>query len=166
MTKGVIAKGKELKKKMMPLEMRKRIQGFSTSKVRSLEHLPSARALIISVDTGEEGEDSIFSSNRAKLYGWEGGAWKERGAGTFRFNVSTSESEDTADPPKKARFIMRAHQTYRILLNAPVFKQMLIGDPAKKGEKPTGKTLSIPVVMDDGKPMPYLIRVRPGPLFR
>ena len=116
--------------------------------------------LISLVDTGEEGEESKFSSSRAKLYGWEGKAWKERGAGVFKFNVSTFDSSDTANQQRRARFIMRAHQTYRILLNTPVFKQMMIGDPVKKGEEPNAKSLSIAVITDDGKPIPYLIRVR------
>lgn len=52
---------------------------------------------------------------------------------------------------------MRAHQTYRVLLNTPVFKQMKIGD--SKGNEPQGKSLSFAVI-EDGKPTPYLIKVR------
>lgn len=111
------------------------------------------------MDTGEEGEESLFSSSRAKLYGWESGAWKERGAGVLKFNATTSATEDFEKQEMKARFIMRAHQTYRILLNTPVFKQMTIGDPIKKGEEPTAKSLGIAVVTESGKPSPHLIRV-------
>jgi Ran-binding protein 3 len=51
---------------------------------------------------------------------------------------------------------MRAHQTFRVLLNTPIFKQMKIGD--SKGNEPTGKSLSFSVI-EKGKPTPYLIRV-------
>jgi len=118
--------------------------------------------LTSSVDTGEEGEESKFSSSRAKLYGWEDKTWKERGAGVFRFNVSTSDTTDDTEQRQRARFIMRAHQTYRVLLNTPVFKEMMVGDPFKKGEEPTSKSLLIAVVTEEGKAVPYQLRVSPG----
>ncbi|KAL8824552.1 MAG: hypothetical protein Q9191_004977 [Dirinaria sp. TL-2023a] len=109
------------------------------------------------MDTGEEGEDPVFTCGRAKLYGWEG-KWKERGTGILKFNVSTSLQEGPDGPQRKARFIMRAHQTYRVLLNSPVFKEMKIGD--LKGNEPAKKQVSIAVI-EDGKPTPYLINVTP-----
>ena len=112
-------------------------------------------ALTNLVDTGEEGEDPVFTCGRAKLYGWEG-KWKERGTGVLKFNVSTSFQEGSDRPQKKARFIMRAHQTFRVLLNSPVFKGMKIGD--LKGNEPAKKQVSIAVI-EDGKPTPYLINV-------
>lgn len=57
---------------------------------------------------------------------------------------------------KKARFIMRAHQTYRVLLNQPVFKKMQVGD--SKGREPPGKSVSFAVI-DQGRPMPHLLKV-------
>lgn len=75
-------------------------------------------------ETGEEGEDTIWTG-RAKLYTMSGEgsskAWKERGTGTFRLNVTTEE-------PKKARFVLRADGTHRLLLNAAVTKQLKFGD--------------------------------------
>ena len=62
----------------------------------------------------------------------------------------------TASEGKAARFIMRAHQTYRVLLNAPIFKQMKVGD--SKGQEPMGKSVAFAVV-EEGKPTPYMIRV-------
>lgn len=111
-----------------------------------------------SVDTGEEGEQSIFSSPRVNLYSWNGTAWKEGGRGTFKLNVPISNLNEASNLQKTGRFIMRAHQTYRVLLNTPVFKQMKIGD--SKGNEPQGKSLSFAVI-EDGKPTPYLIKVRP-----
>lgn len=107
------------------------------------------------MDTGEEGEDPVFTCGRAKLYGWEG-KWKERGTGILKFNVSTSLQEGPDGPQRKARFIMRAHQTFRVLLNSPVFKEMKIGD--LKGNEPAKKQVSIAVI-EDGKPTPYLINL-------
>ena len=111
-----------------------------------------------SVDTGEEGEESIFSSTRVNLYSWNGTAWKEGGRGTFKLNVPISKLNEAPSVQKTGRFIMRAHQTYRVLLNTPVFKQMEIGD--SKGNEPQGKYVSFAVI-EDRKPTPYKIRVRP-----
>ena len=56
---------------------------------------------------------------------------------------------------------MRAHQTFRVLLNQPIFKQMAVGD--SKGREPGGKNISFAVV-DDGKPIPHLLKVGPTKL--
>ena len=77
----------------------------------------------------------------------------------FKLNVATTHSAESGNPLKKARFIMRAHQTYRILLNTPVFKQMQVGD--SRGNEPPGKQVSLAVI-EGGKPTPYLIKVSPG----
>ena len=103
------------------------------------------------VDTGEQGEETVFS-NQGKLFFFDGKAWGERGFGIFKFNV-TQKSEDD----RSGRFIMRVHQTYRVILNTPVFKQMSIGD--SKGKEPPGKAISFAVV-ENGKPVPYMLRVR------
>lgn len=113
------------------------------------------------VDTGEEGEESIFTANRANLYAFEG-SWKERGRGVFKLNVATTDADESGKSQKKGRFIMRAHQTYRILLNTPVFKQMKVGDTI--GQEPSGKQVSLAVI-ESGKPTPYLIKVRIEELY-
>lgn len=92
------------------------------------------------------------------LYSFNGTAWKEGGRGTFKLNVPISKLNDTPNLPKTGRFIMRAHQTYRVLLNTPVFKQMKIGD--SKGNEPQGRSFSFAVI-EDGKPTPFMIKVRP-----
>ena len=51
---------------------------------------------------------------------------------------------------------MRAHQTYRVLLNAPVFKQMQIGDG--KGNEPTGKSFLFAVI-ENAKPVAHMVKV-------
>lgn len=107
------------------------------------------------VDTGEDGEISEFAS-RASLYSFKNNAWKESGKGVFKFNTTTVPSKTGTGPKKSGRFIMRAHQTYRLLLNAPVFKQMKIGD--SKGNKPSGKSFAFAVI-EDGKPTPYMVKV-------
>lgn len=52
---------------------------------------------------------------------------------------------------------MRAHQTYRVLLNQPVFKRMQVG--GSKGQEPSGKNFSFAVI-DQGRPTPHLLKVR------
>ncbi|KAF2188573.1 hypothetical protein K469DRAFT_703167 [Zopfia rhizophila CBS 207.26] len=93
------------------------------------------------VETGEEGEDTIWSG-RAKLYTFNGG-WKERGVGPFKLNVSKEE-------PKKARFVSRADGTHRVLLNAAVGKTMAFGGDAK-GAPPTNGQLLFGTPKADGK---------------
>ncbi len=57
---------------------------------------------------------------------------------------------------KSGRFIMRAHQTFRVLLNAPILKKMTVGDG--KGKEPSGKSFSFGVV-ENGTLVPYLLKV-------
>ncbi|KAL8672272.1 MAG: hypothetical protein Q9168_003242 [Polycauliona sp. 1 TL-2023] len=102
------------------------------------------------VETGEAGEEAIFMSPRAQLYNFDGGGWKEKGRGVFKLNVSESEG------PKKARFIMRAHQTFRVLVNQPVFKKMQVGD--RQGKEPSGKHFSFAVI-EQGRPTPHLLKL-------
>ncbi|KAL8912770.1 MAG: hypothetical protein Q9171_002309 [Xanthocarpia ochracea] len=102
------------------------------------------------VETGEAGEESIFLSARAQLYNYDSGGWKEKGRGVFKLNVSDSEGE------RKARFIMRANQTFRVLVNQPVFKKMQVGD--RQGREPSGKQFSFAVV-DRGRPTPHLLKL-------
>ena len=52
---------------------------------------------------------------------------------------------------------MRAGQTFRVLLNAPVLKKMTVGDG--RGKEPNGKSFSFGVV-ENGSLVPYLLKVR------
>ena len=98
----------------------------------------------------------MFSSARAGLYSWDGAAWKEGGKGVFKLNMTVPGIDISEHTQRSGRFIMRAHQTFRVLLNTPIFKQMKIGD--SKGNEPNSKSLSFSVI-EKGKPKPYLIRV-------
>lgn len=113
-------------------------------------------ANVTTVNTGEDDEETVFSSARAGLFSWDGAAWKEGGKGTFKLNIKIPGSENSEHTQGSGRLIMRAHQTFRVLLNTPVFKQMKVGD--SKGNEPTSKSLSFSVI-EKGKPTPYLIRV-------
>ncbi|KAL8698116.1 MAG: hypothetical protein Q9201_006754 [Fulgogasparrea decipioides] len=103
------------------------------------------------VETGENGERSIFISPRAQLYFYDRSGWHEKGKGTFKLNVA-----DDAREQKEARFIMRAHQTFRVLLNQPVFRKMQVGD--SKGREPQGKNVCFAVI-DEGRPTPHLLKL-------
>lgn len=106
-------------------------------------------------ETGEEGEQTIWTG-RAKLYlmAGEGSnrAWKERGVGMFKFNI-------TVDEPKKARFVLRAEGTHRLLLNAAVTRKMVFGGDAQ-GEKPKDGRLLFNSPNQDGELEMHLLRVR------
>lgn len=106
-------------------------------------------------ETGEEGETSAWAG-RAKLYTMSGEgssrAWKERGVGTFKLNV-------TVDEPKKARFVLRADGTHRLLLNAAVTKQLVFGGDSK-GEKPKDGRLLFNSPTASGDLEMHLLKVR------
>lgn len=106
-------------------------------------------------ETGEEGEQTLWTG-RAKLYNMAGEGsnrgWKERGVGTFKFNI-------TVDEPKKARFVLRAEGTHRLLLNAAVTRKMVFGGDAQ-GEKPKDGRLLFNSPNGDGELEMHLLRVR------
>jgi len=115
------------------------------------------------IDTGEEGEETIFHA-RAKLYNFvtigNKQEWKERGLGVFKLNVtkaskddeetseadadSSTEDKDEEDEEdkdddagkKQARFVMRADGSHRVILNSRVNKELKVGDP--QGAAPKG----------------------------
>ncbi|KAF2113414.1 hypothetical protein BDV96DRAFT_124237 [Lophiotrema nucula] len=107
----------------------------------------------IEVETGEEHEDVVWVG-RAKLFTLdrEKKQWQERGVGPFKFNITKAE-------PKKARFIIRADGTHRLLLNAAVTKDMLFGDPA--GKVPTDGKASFSAPAADGRGVDmHILRMR------
>ncbi|KAF2125068.1 hypothetical protein P153DRAFT_119925 [Dothidotthia symphoricarpi CBS 119687] len=105
-------------------------------------------------ETGEEGENTVWAG-RAKLYTMDGKgterSWKERGAGTFKFNI-------TIDEPKKARFVLRADGTHRLLLNAAVTPQMVFGGDSH-GAKPKDVRLLFNSPTADGELEMHLLKV-------
>jgi Ran-binding protein 3 len=109
---------------------------------------------IVAHETGEEGETTVWTG-RAKLYTMAGEgttrAWKERGVGTFKFNITTDE-------PKKARFVLRADGTHRLLLNAAVSKQLVFGGDSN-GEKPKDGRLLFNSPKSDGELEMHLLKV-------
>lgn len=106
-------------------------------------------------ETGEEGESTVWTG-RAKLYTMSGEgssrAWQERGSGNFKFNVTDEE-------PKKARFVLRADGTHRLLLNAAVTKKMIFGGNAQ-GEKPKDTRVLFNSPTPDGELEMYLLKLK------
>ena len=106
------------------------------------------------VESGEENETTIYQT-RAKLYYFDK-EWRERGVGVLRLNVSVSQrgiktspkssAESTTDQPdtqpqrRKARLILRADGSHRVILNTPLLKQTSFG-ATSKGERPTGSNI-------------------------
>ncbi|KAF2433595.1 hypothetical protein EJ08DRAFT_60568 [Tothia fuscella] len=106
-----------------------------------------------SVETGEENEDTIFLQ-RAKLYSFSAIApstekkWIERGVGNLKLNVENVPPPDNGGDEeeggeggvvvrKKARFVMRAEGSHRVVLNSPVQKGSKYGED--NGERPKGQ---------------------------
>lgn len=116
--------------------------------------LPHHAELSLLVETGEEGEHTIFSC-RAKLFHFNGQEWKERGVGTFKVNITETETETSHY--QKARLIMRTDGVHRVVLNTPVFKGMKFG--SNDGKEPSGKMINL-AGMENGRPVPLLLKVR------
>jgi Ran-binding protein 3 len=121
---------------------------------------------IETVETGEEGERSVFSA-RAKLYHFVEKQWKERGTGLLKLNIRYEKVQSKADEGDdedgdaetteiKARVIMRADGVHRVILNSPVFEGMKNG--TQEGNEPTGKTMFL-TGMDEGHPRLFQIKV-------
>lgn len=106
-------------------------------------------------ETGEENETSAWVG-RSKLYTMDGEGkergWKERGFGNIKLNV-------TLDKPKKARFVLRADGTHRLLLNAAVTKTMVFGADSK-GARPKDGRLLFNSPNADGSLEMHLLKVR------
>ncbi|CAO2652898.1 Nn.00g023090.m01.CDS01 [Neocucurbitaria sp. VM-36] len=106
-------------------------------------------------ETGEEGEMTAWAG-RAKLYTMAGETgnrgWKERGVGTFKFNVTVEE-------PKKARFVLRADGTHRLLLNAAVNQQLVFGGDSQ-GAKPKDGRLLFNSPTSDGEIEMHLLKLK------
>lgn len=137
--------------------------------------LPADSCLYI-VETGEEGEETRFSA-RAKLYHFDtaASAWKERGYGTLKLNVSSSVGEGVASPsaeesaaeegaepqqpkPKmQARLLMRSDGVYRVLLNVPIFETFKAGD--KDGNVPSDRQVLF-AALHDSTSMAMCLKVR------
>jgi Ran-binding protein 3 len=109
------------------------------------------------VETGEEGEETIFSCKAKLLYN-DGKEWKERGMGTFKVNVSEDSYDNHSEEAQKrtARLIMRTEGVFRVILNTPVFKGMKVGNLS--GKKPEGKTVYFTVI-ENGKPVSLVLKV-------
>ncbi|KAK3067624.1 hypothetical protein LTR53_015403, partial [Teratosphaeriaceae sp. CCFEE 6253] len=100
------------------------------------------------LETGEEDEATEFQC-RAKVYNYtvtdaESGKkeWRERGLGMLRFNVNRG-----GEVPK-ARFLMRADGSHRVVLNTPVKKEIKIG--AAMGGPPQGGLMAFLGTVEGG----------------
>ncbi|MCJ1307890.1 hypothetical protein MMC25_001538 [Agyrium rufum] len=113
------------------------------------------------METGEEGENTIIQV-RGKLFQWVDTAWAERGIGPFKLNITRPKpastegekegKEETEKPKIIARFLMRAQLTHRVILNSPIFENMLVTDAGNGKFRFSG--------MVDGKIVPYLLRIK------
>ncbi|KAL2243364.1 nuclear pore complex protein NUP50A-like [Sesamum indicum] len=79
----------------------------------------------VPVETGEENEKAVLTADSV-LFEYIDGAWKERGKGELKVNVSTTGTG-------KARLVMRARGNYRLILNASLFPDMKLTNMDKKG---------------------------------
>lgn len=85
--------------------------------------LPSMQE--VPVETGEENEKPVFTADSV-LFEYLDGAWKERGKGEIKVNISTTGTG-------KARLVMRTRGNYRLILNASLFPDMKLTNMDKRG---------------------------------
>ncbi|KAF2403425.1 hypothetical protein EJ06DRAFT_546681 [Trichodelitschia bisporula] len=116
------------------------------------------------IETGEEGEETLFTA-RARLYSFIDREWKERGAGMMKLNtrevVVEDDKVDEATPRKvvKARFVMRAEGSHRLILNSQIIPETNYGETT--GAKPKGGTGSFLGTLEGPRLQPLLFRMRP-----
>lgn len=128
-----------------------------SSTARKLQRLtdPISTDNLQATETGEEHEVSAWVG-RAKLYTMDGEGkergWKERGTGNIKLNVTKEE-------PKKARFVLRADGTHRLILNAAVTKTLVFGADSE-GAKPKDGRLLFNSPNADGNLDMHLLKVR------
>ncbi|XP_057527643.1 nuclear pore complex protein NUP50A-like [Amaranthus tricolor] len=79
----------------------------------------------VPTETGEENEETVFSTDSA-LFEYLDGGWKERGKGEVKVNVMKGDAE-------KARLVMRAKGNLRLILNACLFPDMKLTKMDKRG---------------------------------
>ncbi|KAJ2478801.1 hypothetical protein IWW56_003490 [Coemansia sp. RSA 2131] len=83
--------------------------------VPAMAHTHVGAAHAEQVRTHEEDETCEFAT-KAKLFELAAGSWAERGGGQFRVN----RHNDT----RRCRLVMRTDQTFRLILNVPLFAAM------------------------------------------
>ncbi|KAF2684322.1 hypothetical protein K458DRAFT_431296 [Lentithecium fluviatile CBS 122367] len=105
-------------------------------------------------ETGEENEDTVWTG-RAKLYTLAGEtgkkSWQERGVGSIKLNVTREE-------PIKARFVLRADGTHRLLLNAAITASIRFGNP--EGNKPEDGKLLFAAPTTSGEVESHLLKLK------
>ncbi|XP_044496937.1 nuclear pore complex protein NUP50A-like isoform X2 [Mangifera indica] len=84
---------------------------------------PSMQEVV--VETGEENETVVFSADSV-LFEFLDGAWKERGKGEIKVNVSSTVAG-------RARLLMRTRGNFRLILNASLYPDMKLTNMDKKG---------------------------------
>ncbi|KAI7816326.1 hypothetical protein BC939DRAFT_52596 [Gamsiella multidivaricata] len=106
----------------------------------------------IDVHTGEEDEMNIYQT-KGKLYAdtEKNHAWKERGKGTFKVNVSRKDT-------KLARLVMRTDGVLRLILNVAIFPDMNVVITGEKYVRFIG--------IEEGKPISFLLKILPSLFFR
>lgn len=126
--------------------------------------------LTLTVTTGEEAEQTLYTC-RTKLYNFVASAesgkkeWKERGVGTLRLNLldqetptGTTDDKDINDKTKpkaaskvktRARLIMRADGSHRVVLNTPILREIKFGDAS--GAAPKSGLVYFMASVDGGK---------------
>ena len=113
--------------------------GFKSPPLSQDEDKQDERFYAQHLETGEEDEMTEYSC-RAKLYAFapnEDGKkeWRERGLGVLRLNVRHAVADDP-DAKVKARLLIRADGSHRVVLNTPVKKEINFG--AATGGPPQG----------------------------
>ncbi|KAF2223900.1 hypothetical protein BDZ85DRAFT_262392 [Elsinoe ampelina] len=149
------------------------------SPIASEEEKRDERFYAQELETGEENERTEYTC-RAKLYNFVPSnpadesskkEWKERGLGTLRLNVQDAlsssaadleagegaKADDDEDKHVRARLVMRADGSHRVILNTPIKKELRFG--SVKGEAPVGGYIYF-MGSIDGRPKLELLQLK------
>ncbi|KKZ66284.1 hypothetical protein EMCG_07994 [[Emmonsia] crescens] len=137
-------------------------------------------------ETGEEGEDTVFSC-RGKLYHFDGKEWKERGVGVFKVNIrdAANNNKDDSDEeqPREGKAEREEEEeeddkgkadegdkeptkkTARVIMRADGVWRVILNIPIFKGMKagdpsgaaPKGKQVHF-AGFEEGRSVPFLFR--------
>ncbi|GLJ06039.1 hypothetical protein SUGI_0030680 [Cryptomeria japonica] len=103
------------------------LQLFGTAAADTIPRIGSGMGTTqeVSIETGEEKENSVFTADAA-LFQYINGGWKERGKGELRLNIPTADVG-------RARLVMRARGNYRLILNANMYPDTKLTGMEKRG---------------------------------
>ncbi|KAJ2609865.1 hypothetical protein H4S08_003864 [Coemansia sp. RSA 1365] len=118
---GEVSKGGKTFEDMLTAEGKESLATNAAMSVMvpAMAHTNVSEQVTAPIRTYEEDEKCVYAT-KAKLFELSAEDWKERGSGQFKVNQHKDNSS-------RCRLVMRTDQTFRLILNAPLFAGMRLG---------------------------------------